>query len=232
MNIAIYDAACNLRELYALLEKYAPQYIASTVQYDDGKRLLEELVKGAVRCDILFLDMEKSADSILLAKALQELPCPPSIVAVAHQSEQAIQNIGGVFLCLTMPVKPTLLLGLLQAAEKVYDSGRLVARCRGKLHVLQAADIDYVESFDHAVTVHYQKQVCEFRLTMAEVLEQLRDYGFAVSHRSYIVNIWHITKIHDDALILRTGEAVPLSRRRRNYFEKLLRERSEALLAE
>lgn len=76
MNIAIYDAACNLRELYALLEKYAPQYIASTVQYDDGKRLLEELVKGAVRCDILFLDMEKSADSILLAKALQELPCP------------------------------------------------------------------------------------------------------------------------------------------------------------
>ncbi len=75
-------------------------------------------------------------------------------------------------------------------------------------------DITFVESRSRKLEVHVGKQAYTIYGTVSGVLERLSD-SFAVTHKSFIVNLDHVRRIDPDELLLDTGERIPLSKRRR-----------------
>lgn len=105
---------------------------------------------------------------------------------------------------------------------------RFLVRQRGRMRLVRAADVDWIEAADNYVRLHVDKESLLARATLAEIEKRLDPAKFARVHRSAIVNLDAIREIrpwsHGDALlVLRSGAEVRLSRRYRDRLPGVLR---------
>ena len=80
-------------------------------------------------------------------------------------------------------------------------------------------NIRFVEVFRNQTIIHAASDI-SLRSTLAAVMQQLSDPRFLRTHRSFVVNMDFISARHENDIILKTHEKVPLSRSRGNMFEK------------
>lgn len=85
------------------------------------------------------------------------------------------------------------------------SSGRIQAKIR---------DILFVESNRHTITVHTVSRCFTVTQTLSELAGHLLSCGFVQSHKSYLVNLYHIEEIRKDTILLDNGEVILLSRYR------------------
>ncbi len=105
---------------------------------------------------------------------------------------------------------------------------RFLVRQRGRMRLVRAADVDWIEAADNYVRLHIEKESLLARVTLAEVEQRLDPAKFARVHRSAIVNLDAIRELrpwsHGDALlVLRSGAEVRMSRRYRDRLPGVLR---------
>ena len=79
--------------------------------------------------------------------------------------------------------------------------------------------IRFIEVFRNQTIIHAASDI-SLRSTLAAVMQQLSDPRFLRTHRSFVVNMDFISARHENDIILKTHEKVPLSRSRGNMFEK------------
>jgi len=84
---------------------------------------------------------------------------------------------------------------------------------------LPPAEITWIESSGHYVTVYGAQRSYLSRARISEIEQQLQPSGFVRVHRGALVNLAHITRcetcaVHGHQLVLRDGSIVPVSRRR------------------
>jgi len=109
------------------------------------------------------------------------------------------------------------------------DTGRWMAiKAGGRVVVLDTAKIEWFESEGDYVRVHAGREVYLTRQTLNRVEMELGAGRFARVHRSAIVNMDFVKELHplpggDQALILRDGTQLTLSRGYRERVERLLR---------
>lgn len=82
-------------------------------------------------------------------------------------------------------------------------------------------DITYIESFAHFLEVSTVSGSHIVKMPFYELEGQLCG-GFVRCHRSYIVNLAHVSKITKTDVVLDSGKAVPLSRRMYNDVNQAL----------
>ena len=58
--------------------------------------------------------------------------------------------------------------------------------------------------------------ICSRDMTLEMLEQQMQPHGFLRPHKSWLVNFRHIHRIHRDAIVLSSGECIPMSRRRTN----------------
>jgi two-component system LytT family response regulator len=114
-------------------------------------------------------------------------------------------------------------------AERASSRSRFLVPVRGKVIVVDAEQIDWIEAADYYVSLHVTSPEGAashlLRETMDELESQLDPRMFVRVHRSAIVNIDRVREIHplfrgDCTLILAGGAQVKLSRSRRKLFEE------------
>lgn len=76
---------------------------------------------------------------------------------------------------------------------------------------LKVASITYVEIISHYLYFHTEKDVYKVRGSMKEWEGELKSYGFARTHKSYLVNMKFIEEIKTKDLMV-NGEQIPLGR--------------------
>lgn len=96
---------------------------------------------------------------------------------------------------------------------------QLLVTERGATHVVQVADIEWLETADNYVALHTAQGAPLLRQTLAGLLEQLGD-GFVRCHRRAAVRPEAVLRIvpldkGDCELVLRSGARVPCSRQYR-----------------
>lgn len=78
----------------------------------------------------------------------------------------------------------------------------------------------YGQYFDHAMSVHTGQAVYRTRLSFQEFTARLPHSGrFHVCGRGLVVNLSQVQQVENDALLLRNGERLPFSRRRKQEIQ-------------
>jgi two-component system LytT family response regulator len=114
-------------------------------------------------------------------------------------------------------------------ADRASSRSRFLVPVRGKVIVVDAEQIDWVEAADYYVSLHVSSPAGSashlLRETMDDLEAQLDPQKFVRVHRSAIVNLDRVREIHplfrgDCTLVLADGARVKLSRSRRKNFEE------------
>ena len=105
---------------------------------------------------------------------------------------------------------------------------RMVFKSRGRILFLQVSDIRCICSEGSYVRICTGTETHLLRETMTSLEQRLDPKLFLRVQRSAIVNLHHVKEIRseangDAAVLLDSGERVPISRRFRRQIEKLLR---------
>lgn len=121
--------------------------------------------------------------------------------------------------------KLTALLAEMRPAPSATD--RLVVKSGGKVVLVKAADIDWIEAADNYVSLHAGTDTHMLRETMNSIEARLNPKQFIRISRSTIVNLERIKELQpmfhgDYTVILRNGTRLNLSRSHREKLQHLL----------
>lgn len=79
---------------------------------------------------------------------------------------------------------------------------------------LPLQDIYYIESFDKTADIHTAEKTYSLRSSIGEIARKLADKGFVQIHKSYVVNMQHISKLKNYHINLSNGTVLTASQRR------------------
>lgn len=144
-------------------------------------------------CIIFITTMYQRAIEGYKVRAFGFIRKPVSYQELSHEMDDAIKNI----------------------RYKREKSQSIVVRSSGKLYRIPVADISFCEVQGHYVKVAVSGEIKIFRITIHEMEELLRPYGFFRCHGSFIVSAEAIREIRKEELILKDGRVIPVSQRRR-----------------
>ncbi|MBC7798537.1 MAG: response regulator transcription factor [Pyrinomonadaceae bacterium] len=104
---------------------------------------------------------------------------------------------------------------------------RFVVKNVGRVLLVKASDVDWIEAQDNYVSLHVGKTAHLIRETMQNLETRLDPNRFARIHRSTIVNIDSIKELHfdfngDQTVLLKDGQKLILSRRYRQKLSDIL----------
>ena len=87
--------------------------------------------------------------------------------------------------------------------------------------MLNPAEIEYIESDRRKVRLYTAPgEVLETYATLGQMIDMLPD-DFVQCHKSYIVNMMHISELRTASVLLRSGVEVPVSQRQRKAIRDL-----------
>lgn len=79
---------------------------------------------------------------------------------------------------------------------------------------LPLSDIVFVESYKMYLLIHTKKEEYKQYGKISDMEEMLYQKGFLRIHKSYLVNLDHVTKIKNRILFLDSGNELPCSKER------------------
>jgi two-component system LytT family response regulator len=210
----------------ALIERTAPHLLFLDVQMPevDGFQVLEALSPAALPATIFVTAYDHYAVRAFDVHAIDYLRKPLEDARFALAVARAKERIRGADRGATERIQ-----ALLEEREQTRASApvdRFLVRARGRVVVVRAAEIDWIEAADYYATLHAGGESHLVRQTMTELEERLDPGRFVRVHRGAIVNVDRVREVQahfrgDCALVLEDGTRVKLSRTRRGDFERV-----------
>ena len=208
----------------ALIEREGVELVFLDVQMPevDGFEVLAALRPGALPATVFVTAHDEYAVRAFEVHAIDYLLKPfddARLLTALARAKQRLARHGGA------AGQPLLAL-LDERARRTTWVERFLVRARGKVVVVRAEDIDWIESADYYATLHVGGDSHLIRETMTDLEGSLDARRFVRVHRRAIVNIDRVREVHplfrgDCTLVLADGTQIKLSRTRRAEFERL-----------
>ena len=167
----------------------------------NGMELARRLRENGNSCAIIFITVIKEqVFDAFEVEAVDYLCKPLDDIRLSHALDRAIRYVG----------------------ER--DSRMLLVRTGSRLRSIRMDDILYCEVINRKVLLHLRTggEVVEYYSRLSDVEKQL-DSRFLKCHRSYLVNLDHLSECSKNTLTLTGGVQIPLSEsHRRSYMEQML----------
>ncbi|MBR1741406.1 MAG: response regulator transcription factor [Lachnospiraceae bacterium] len=213
---AVYDSVRDIlqRDWMAQGEKGIPYELT---YFSSG----EELLAHGADCDILFLDIEMpDMDGIETAGRLKKQGDDCIIIMLTGNTARFKEAFKiGALRYVTKPMEEEELLEALgDAKNRLVGKREIGIEEKGESFSVMEKDIIYLMA-DRNVTVLYTKGK-DFRsqVPLKEWMERLDDRIFFPCHRSYLVNMAYAEHVQEKEVRLKTGERIPVSKRRYKEF--------------
>ena len=207
------EAICGYIETFCQKGVYACELRT----FDRGEDLLDALDEGF---DLVFMDIYLPGMSgIDAARALRARLPRSVLVLVTVSTQHALE--GYEVEAVTYVVKPLSAEKMDQALSRVrrvfheYSRVIQVPAQGGLVEELALPEIRFVEVYDKAALFHLSGRTVTARISLDEVERRLGGSPFLRCHRSYIVNLSHVSGIGGESFLLREGDTVPIRRRER-----------------
>lgn len=204
------------------------------VLYSNASQLLESVKKQKKRYDLYLIDIYLDTISGLeLAEQLREEEEDAALCFISS-SDAFYREAYDLYAVqyLLKPVKKEDLDGLIKRISQRLHREKeksLTFRWRGQNGMIPYGKILYVSSREHTVYIHCRDgsvQECSGKLN--EIAEQICGDVFSRCHQSFIVNMYHVSSMHGNELLVK-GQGVPVSRR---YLAEIKRRYQEVLFEE
>lgn len=96
---------------------------------------------------------------------------------------------------------------------------------------LRCRDIIYFEYINRKIRiVTTQNDYICIKEKIGDIAKKMKKYGFAMSHQSFVVNMYQIEKITTKSLVMKNGDSVYLAQKRAAVIRKELRSQSAKIL--
>lgn len=114
-----------------------------------------------------------------------------------------------------------------ETVRQAEEHNRIVVKNGNDIRIIPVADIYYLEAYDDYVKIYVQDRYFLKKKTMNYYEQVLAPSIFFRSHRSFIINLQHLTKIetlekNSYVAILKNGNQVPISRTSYGKLKELL----------
>ena len=207
----------SLLQLKALLEQWssvAGEPI-NLYEFHTGKEILRHYSTKRIDFDIVFVDIElDDMNGLEAMRKLRDASFDSLIVITTnHQTLNYVQQSFSLS-ALQYYVKPITLENIASSMQRIPDQKNVIFEYGRELKIVRCKDILYFESKKNYIIVTCSSPELapkDFRDTIAHYIETLPPI-FVQSHRSFIVNISHITKINGNIMQMRNGAALPLGK--------------------
>jgi two-component system LytT family response regulator len=207
----------------ALIEREGVELVFLDVQMPevDGFEVLAALRPGALPATVFVTAHDEYAVRAFEVHAIDYLLKPFDDARLMTALARAKERLARHGAAAGQP-----LLALLDERARGGRVERFLVRARGKVVVVRAEDIDWIEAADYYATLHVGGESHLIRETMTDLEGSLDERRFVRVHRRAIVNIDRVREVHplfrgDCTLVLADGTQVRLSRTRRTEFERM-----------
>jgi DNA-binding LytR/AlgR family response regulator len=183
------------------------------------------LVKEDVKVAILDINLGKGDEGLILAKQANELGVPFFFLSSYSDKptlDKALETMPGAYL-----IKPFVPSNLYTALNITLNSkpqpkeSFLSIKESNQIKKIKTEGITYINSDNVYVVIHTTNRKFLQRTTLSKILENLPSQLFIQVHRSYVVNINHITKISSQTIEV-AGKEIPISRTYKNILKNRL----------
>lgn len=175
-------------------------------------------------------------DQLAFARLLEELSVQKEIIVITANLEDALISCDEVYrlddaglhlLDIADTDDEPQLPGELEEAN--FNVQKIPTKKNDKVILFNPPEIDYIESINSSAVVHVAGETYTCAMTLVELEQRLKHYGFFRCHRSYIVNLQKVRELitwtkNSYSLRLTTGKdsIVPLSRTKLVELKELL----------
>ena len=222
-NIAICDDEENVclqlrSDLKQIEQKIGCRF--SVLEFHSAEDLLENISDNR---DILLLDIKMGDISgIEAARSLRAINNDICIIFITNMIQYAIEGYEvHAFGFLKKPLdRAQLEWFLTDAIQKLEQkrNNKVNPRIGGEIKRIATDSIIYIEVFSHQVNMHTKSGVICPTMTLTELETLLNTFAFFRCHKSYLINLHHVSRILDGKIIMTNGDTVFLSRRRAKEF--------------
>ncbi len=222
LNIAVVeDDGQDMEQLLSYIKRYSREKGIGlrTFPFLDGSELLKDY---QARYDIIFLDIEMPGlNGIDIAKQIRMRDSNVVLVFVTQIAQYAIQGYSvGALDYVLKPVSYSVFSVKLERAMNLAgrrSSSQLLIRQSDGVVRLDTRQIYYIDVRDRML--HYHTELGDFstRETLQSVEEKLAPFHFARGNHWYIVNLYHVSGVRGDKVIV-NGQELMLSRRNKAAF--------------
>jgi len=223
LRIAICDDDIRERdEVVSVLQAYSLQKEISFIYhlFENGFSLLESVEAGTVY-DIIVLDiLMPGMTGIETARQIRKANEAVKIIFLTSSADFAVDSYAvGAYYYLLKPVEKKNFFYVLEKAfrsKKQKDEASIIVNDGRTIKRIVLAELVYCEIMRRTICYHLEdKTVIQASGTLTELERTILHYiNFTKPHRSYLVNLRHVTEVTPHELKTDIGEAVPLSRRR------------------
>lgn len=196
---------------------------------------LAEMSKNGRRFDLIVLDMcMEPMDGIETARIIRQFDPEVPIIILTSSVEYAIDGYKvNALRYLIKPVNKEEFLDLIK--ETLFKISRhnkkyFIFTNEDGLNKISLENIYYFESNIRTIYLIAKDGTFTFTGKISEVEEQLRNVGFVRTHKSYIVNLKHVSNIFKESIILENKKEILLSKHKRKEVAKQLLEYMEYAL--
>lgn len=226
MRVAICDDDKIFRQtLREILRKYKTKYRfeINICEYETGNALLES---GRV-FDVVFLDYKMPGlDGMETARRLRKGNHICSIIFVTNYPEFVLESFAvQPFRFMVKPVEESLVEEAMNAyvqLQKLFYPISVLTD--GELKTIAAQDITHLEGDGKYCWIYTEQETYHSSKTLMEIHKALPPHVFFRVHKSFVVNLFCISTIKDNLVILNSGEQLPISRTRLAGFKKAYRD--------
>ena len=211
------------RQIHKFLHDYfknAHLQCPEIVMYENGELLLKDTGEK----DIVFLDVEMPGlKGIHVGKELQK-SSPRIIIIIVSAFPEYLDDAMRfhVFRYLSKPLEKLRFFQNMKDALQQYNStaGKVSIDLRDKTSVtVPTVDIIAVEYRERKVIIHTIGSKYESTETMTYWREMLQDKCFITTHKSFIVNMMHVTEFRPDLIQLENKVTAYLTKRKYKEFK-------------
>ncbi len=216
MRIAVCeDERIFRKQLVSYLEKVITSLDVIIEEYESGERLLEAYEKKK-RYDVIFLDIEmKQLDGIQTAKKIRTYGQDEAIVFLTSHTEFALDGYEvNALRFLEKPVKEEKLRETIQTIQGLYKETKsmLLHSKEGEYRIAPERML-YVESVGNDLYLYMEDgKEYKVRKNLKDFYAEVDQRMFFQCHRSYLINLTHVSSYHTKEVVLKDGTSIPVSR--------------------
>lgn len=184
-------------------------------RFSSGERIATAVAEQGKRFDILFLDIiMDELSGVEAARRIREKDENVSIVFITSSPDFVFEGYDVQALhYILKPVDEAKIKSVLQYDfARRFEKNCLDIKLSGSVVRIPFDDIVYLESKGRKVMVATKSKNYETYGALSQLAEQLPSGDFIFSHKSFVVNLNHVSQITKTDFITDTGQAVPISK--------------------
>lgn len=184
--------------------------------------------------DILFLDIELGKiNGVTIGKEIRkDLKNEVTQIVYVSSKESYAMELFQVrpMDFLIKPVKRENVEKIMETYRRLYDrqSKYFIYQAEKQQHRIMEESIFYFRSEGRKVVIVTALGEKSFYGKLSKIAAQLNEEKFCVVHKSYIINMNHVSEYHRDEVIMVNGDRVPISQSMRESVKKKILERDIA----